>query len=96
MTNYEVMFILDSALEEDAKNAAVEMVKNIITAEGGEVTKEDIWGTKKLAYPIQKKNEGYYALVEFQAGTELPKELDRRLKISDACIRHIIVNKDEK
>ena len=90
MTNYEVMFILDSALEEDAKNAAVEMVKNIITAEGGEVTKEDIWGTKKLAYPIQKKNEGY------QAGTELPKELDRRLKISDACIRHIIVNKDEK
>ena len=83
MTNYEVMFILDSALEEDAKNAAVEMAKNIITAEGGEV-------------PIQKKNEGYYAVVEFQAGTELPKELDRRLKISDACIRHIIVNKDEK
>ena len=73
-----------------------EMVKTIITNEGGEVTKEDIWGTKKLAYPIQKKNEGYYAVVEFKAGTELPKELDRRLRISDACIRHIIVNKDEK
>ena len=81
MTNYEVMFILDSALEEDAKNAAVEMVKNIITAEGGEVTKEDIWGTKKLAYPIQKKNEGYYAVVEFQAGTELPEGV--RQKIED-------------
>ena len=49
MTNYEVMFILDSALEEDAKNAAVEMVKTIITNEGGEVTKDDIWGTKTLA-----------------------------------------------
>ena len=96
MINYEVMVILDDALEEEAKNATVQSVKDIIAAEGGEVTKEDIWGTKKLAYPIQKKNEGYYAVIEFQAGPDLPKELDRRLRISDACIRHIIVNKDEK
>lgn len=96
MTNYEVMFILDAALEEEAKAAAVETFKGVITAGGGEIAKEDIWGTKKLAYPIQKKNEGYYVVVEFQAGPELPKELDRRLKISDACIRHIIINKDEK
>ncbi len=96
MINYEVMFILEADLEEDVKNAAVQMVKDIITAGGGEITKEDIWGTRKLAYPIQKKNEGYYVVVEFQAGPDLPKELDRRLKISDACIRHIIINKDEK
>ena len=49
---------------------------------------------RKLAYPIRKKNEGYYVLIEFQAGTDLPKELDRRLKIADICMRHIIVNKD--
>ncbi len=95
MTKYEVMFILDPTLEEDKKTAAIETVKEIITAEG-EVTKVDLWGMKKLAYPIQKKNEGYYVVLEFSASTELPLELDRRLKISDDIMRHLIVNKEEK
>jgi small subunit ribosomal protein S6 len=95
MTKYEVMFILDPTLEEDKKTAAIETVKEIITADG-EVTKVDLWGMKKLAYPIQKKNEGYYVVLEFSASTELPLELDRRLKISDAFMRHLIVNKEEK
>ncbi len=51
---------------------------------------------RKLAYPINKKDEGYYAVIEFQGNPTLPKELDRRLRISDNVIRHIIVNKDEK
>ena len=51
---------------------------------------------RKLAYPIQKKSEGYYVVIEFKAQPTLPKELDRRLKISDNVIRHMIVNKDEK
>lgn len=96
MTNYEVLFILDTAVEDDAKSDFVERVQTIITGDGGEVGKVDVWGVRKLAYPIQKKNEGYYVLIEFQAGETLPKELDRRLKIADACIRHIIINKDEK
>lgn len=95
MNNYEVMFIIEAALEEDKKEATVEMVKEIISA-GGEVGKVNIWGNRKLAYPINKKNEGYYAVIEFTANSELPKELDRRLKISDSIIRHIIINKDEK
>lgn len=95
MNNYEVMFIIEAALEEDKKEAAVEMVKEIISADG-EVGKVNIWGNRKLAYPINKKNEGYYAVIEFTGSSELPKELDRRLKISDSVIRHIIINKDEK
>lgn len=95
MNNYEVMFIIEAALEQEKKEAAIEMVKEIITA-GGEVGKVNVWGTRKLAYPIQKKNEGFYAVIEFRANPDLPKELDRRLKISDAIIRHIIINKDEK
>jgi small subunit ribosomal protein S6 len=51
---------------------------------------------RKLAYPIEKKTEGYYVVIEFQAEPTLPKELDRRLRISDNVMRHIIVNKDEK
>ena len=95
MTNYELMFIIDSALEDSAREQAIDTVKGLI-AENGEITKADVWGMKKLAYPIQKKNEGYYAIVEFKSKGDFPKELDRRLKISDSIIRHLIINKDEK
>ena len=95
MRDYEVMFIIDPALEDAKKDATVETVQTIIAADG-EVTKVDVWGMRKLAYPIDKKEEGYYAVVEFKGNPTLPKELDRRLKISDNVIRHIIVNKDEK
>lgn len=95
MINYEVMLILDPALEDDKKDTTVETVKGIIAAEG-EVGNVDTWGMRKLAYPIQKKSEGYYVVIEFKAQPTLPKELDRRLKISDNVIRHIIINKDEK
>ena len=96
MTKYELMFIIDPALEEDAKAATVEAVKGIIETEGEIEGEPDVWGMRKLAYPIQKKSEGYYVVIEFQAPPTLPKELDRRLKISDHVIRHLIVNKDEK
>ena len=95
MTNYEVMFIIDPALEDDKKEATVETVKGIIAAEG-EVGNVDVWGMRKLAYPIQKKTNGYYVVIEFAAQPTLPKELDRRLRISDTVMRHLIVNKDEK
>lgn len=95
MTNYELMFIIDPTLEDAKKDETVEAVKGIIAAEG-EVGNVDVWGMRKLAYPIQKKNEGYYVVVEFKAQPTLPKELDRRLKISDNVMRHLIVNKDEK
>lgn len=95
MINYETLFILDPALEDEKKEAAIQMVKDVISTEG-EVGEVDVWGLKKLAYPIQKKNEGYYVVIEFQAEAELPKELDRRMRISDAFMRHIIVNKEEE
>ncbi len=95
MTNYEVMIVIEPTLEEAKKEAVIEKVKAVIEADG-EVAKVDVWGMKKLAYPIQKKNEGYYAVIEFKASPELPKELDRRLRISDDVIRHIIINKDAK
>jgi len=95
MNNYEVMFIIEAALEDDKKEAAIEMVKEIISADG-EVGKINVWGNRKLAYPINKKNDGYYVVIEFAGNPDLPKELDRRLKISDSIIRHIIINKDEK
>ena len=95
MTNYEVMFIIDPTLEDDKKDATVETVQGIIAADG-EVGKVDVWGMRKLAYPIQKKNEGYYVVIEFKANPTLPKELDRRMRISDNIMRHLIINKDAR
>ena len=93
MINYEVMFIIDPTLEDEKKDAAVERVKSVIAAEG-EVGNVDVWGLRKLAYPIQKKNDGYYVVIDFKAEPTLPAELDRRLRISEDFMRHIIVNKD--
>lgn len=95
MTNYEVMFVINPTLEDEAKNATVETVKEIIAADG-EVGDVETLGMKKLAYPILKNTEGYYVLVNFKGNATLPKELDRRLRISDNVLRHIIINKDEK
>ena len=85
----------DATLEDEKKDATVETVKDIIAADGvvGEV---DVWGLRKLAYPIQKLAEGYYVVINFEGNPTLPKELDRRLRISDNVMRHIIVAKDEK
>lgn len=95
MRNYELLFILDPAMDEAARNQMIETVKGIINADG-EAGETDLWGVKKLAYPINKKKDGFYVLIPFKASPELPKELDRRLKISDNCMRHIIVCQDEK
>lgn len=95
MNKYEVMFILDSSLEEERRTALMEMVKEVISSDG-EVTKENIWGNRKLAYPIQKKFDGYYVVVEFSANPDLPKELDRKLRIADGVMRHMIISKEDK
>ncbi len=95
MTKYEVMFVINPTLEDEKKEATIETVKEIIAAQGS-VSNVDVWGMRKLAYPIEKKNEGYYVVAEFEAEPTLPKELDRRLRISDNVMRHIIINKDEE
>lgn len=95
MKKYEVMFILDASLTDEQKAALVEMAKGVIAADG-EVTKEDIWGVRKLAYPIEKKFDGYYVVLEFNANPELPKELERKLKITDGVMRQMIICKEEK
>ena len=95
MNKYELMFIINPALDDSSKEATIETIKGIIAADG-EVESTDVWGLRKLAYPIEKKSEGYYVVMQFKGNPTLPKELDRRLRISDNCMRHIIVAKDEK
>ena len=95
MRNYELIYVLRPNLEEEAKTAVLDKVKGIIES-SGEVVKVDTWGTRKLAYEIEKLTEGFYVLTNFKSTTEVPKEIDRNLKIMDNAIRHMIVKLDEK
>ena len=90
MKNYELVFVVKPNAGEEVRTAVLNKVKEVIATEG-EVEKVDVWGTKKLAYPIAKFTEGYYVLVNFKSGVEVPKEIDRNLKINENVIRHMIV-----
>lgn len=92
--NYEVMFIVNSTLTEEAIKATIEKFQKLI-GENGEVNKVEEIGKKRLAYPIMKMNEGYYVLVEFTSSPEFPKELDRVFNITDEVIRSLITVKGE-
>ena len=95
MVKYEVMHIIDGDTEESKIEELISMVSSIIN-DGGKEVKTDKWGMKRFAYPINYKNEGYYVLTSFEAEPDFPKELDRRLKIEEKIIRHMIVNQEEK
>ena len=95
MRDYELLFVLDPSLDEEAKASLVERIKEVINA-GGEAGEADVWGDRRLAYSINKKNTGYYVVLPFKAEAELPKELDRRLRINENVMRHIIVCQDEE
>jgi small subunit ribosomal protein S6 len=88
--NYELVFVVKPNADEETKAAVLNKVKEVIATEG-EVATVDTWGTKKLAYPIAKFTEGYYVLVNFKSGVDVPKEIDRNLKINENVIRHMIV-----
>ena len=95
MRDYELLFVLDPSLDEETKAGLIEKVKEVINADG-EAGEADVWGDRRLAYNIGKKNTGYYVVMPFKAGAELPKELDRRLRINESVMRHIIVCQDEE
>ena len=93
-TNYEVVFVVDPAQGEEAVAAQVNNFKTLIEQNASNVEVEE-WGTRKLAYPIDYKTEGYYVLVNFTSAPEFPRELDRKLRIADGIMRSLIVCKGE-
>ena len=95
MRNYEVLYILNPNLEEEAVDATVARFEEAITKSGGTVTKTDKWGKRRLAYEIEDQLEGFYVLTTFQAPNEASRELDRLMRIADEVLRHLIVRLDE-
>ena len=96
MNRYELTYIIDTALEENARKELIEKFSALIAQNGGEVEKVDeTWGKRRLAYAIDYKTEGYYVLMSFTSGPEFPKELDRILGITEGIMRSMIVCKGE-
>ncbi|MCY6958193.1 MULTISPECIES: 30S ribosomal protein S6 [Clostridium] len=95
MRNYETLFILNPSLDEEAVKAGIEKFKGIIENGGGVVENVDEWGKRKLAYPINKINEGYYTLINFKSNPELPMELERNFRITDGVMRFMVINPEK-
>ena len=92
--NYEVVYIIDPAQGEEAIAAMVAKFKTLAEQNSSAVEVEE-WGSRKLAYPINYKTEGYYVLMSFTSAPEFPKELDRILGITEGIMRSMIVCKGE-
>ena len=90
MKKYEVMYIINSSVEDEKRNSVVETVANIITENGGKVNKTDEWGMRDFAYRIDDMTKGYYVVVAFEADNACVKELDRLMGINQSIVRFMI------
>ena len=95
MNKYEIMFILKSN-DEEAIKTQVSNLKSIITDMNGEIVNEKEMGNRKLAYPIKKELNGYYYVINVNANNDAIAEFDRKAKINENVIRHLIIRLDEE
>ena len=91
--NYEVVYIMDPALGDEAIAAMIEKFKALVETQGS-VTAIDDWGKRRLAYPIDYKTEGYYVLTTFSAAPEFPRELERNFNNDENVLRYLVVRKE--
>ena len=95
MREYETVFIIDPSCDESQVEQEVNTVKEIIAGGDGKEVEAQSWGKRRLAYDIQKKQEGTYAFVRFSGGASILQELNRRLKLNELILRHLIVVSQE-
>ena len=91
MRNYEMMIILDPTLEERIVQPSLEQYLQVVPSGGGAVEKLEIWGRRRLAYEIDKRSEGIYAVVDLLAEPDTVRELDRQLNLNEAVLRTKVV-----
>lgn len=91
MNQYEVMYVIDTALDEQARANLIKRFSDLVEANNGQVDRIDEWGKRRLAYAINYKNEGYYVLMYIAAPSELPRELERNMKINENVLRYMVI-----
>ena len=92
---YELMVILDPEIDERTVAPSLDKFLNVIRNDGGTIDNIDIWGRRRLAYEIQKKSEGIYAVVNFTATSAATQELDRQLKLNELIMRTKVLRAEE-
>lgn len=93
--HYEVMIILDPQQDERTVAPSLDKFLEVVRKENGKVEKVDVWGKKRLAYPIDKKEEGIYAVVNLECEADTVKELDRLLNLNDNVLRTKVLRTDK-
>ncbi|MDR1132910.1 MAG: 30S ribosomal protein S6 [Synergistaceae bacterium] len=94
MRLYELTVILADSVEDP--KASADEIAEVVRGLGAEVEKIDLWGKKRLAYPIKKQQEGFYALITFKISPDAIKEIDRILSLRATVLRHLVVSTDEE
>ncbi|MCL2529868.1 MAG: 30S ribosomal protein S6 [Coriobacteriia bacterium] len=94
MKAYELLYFVDPVIEEDAREALSARIESTITSQDGVIDSIEPWGKRKLAYEINKLQDGDYTLINFHAKPTSIAELDRVLRITDAVVRFMVVRKD--
>ena len=91
MNQYEVMYVIDTALEEQARTDLINRFSGLVEANGGQVDRVDEWGKRRLAYAINYKTEGSYVLMYIAAPAALPRELERNFQINESVLRYMVI-----
>ena len=90
MAKYEMLYLLNNDLTDEAKDAKIAKFEHVVTSMGGSVTSSEKWGAKKTAYPIKFKNESFYVLMNFEADGKVVEELKRIALIDADVVRRLI------
>jgi small subunit ribosomal protein S6 len=93
MTKYEMLYIISTKVEDEAKDAIIAKFESIVTAAGGTVESIDKWGVKKLAYAINYQTEGYYVLMTFECETSVIAEITRVAGITEGMLRQMVTKR---
>jgi small subunit ribosomal protein S6 len=96
LRHYEIMVILDSSLEERTVAPSLDTYLNVIRTAGGSVEKLDVWGRRRLAFEIDKKTEGIYAVIDLQATPAAVAELDRQLRLNESVLRTKVIRPETR
>lgn len=96
MRTYEEMFIVRPDASEEEVDQLIEQTGQIITSGGGTLDKVDKWGVRRLAYRVQKRDEGYYVVLQFSSNPEAVKEIERRFRVTDSVMKFLTVRTDER
>ena len=95
MNHYETVFILTPVLSDQQMKEAVEKFEKVLTDNGATIVNEEIWGLRKLAYPIQKKSTGFYSLVEFDGDPTIVKKIETAFRRDERVLRFLVFRNDK-